>query len=884
MKISRWLAGVRERLTVLFRRGRFEADLDEELRYHLDEATRRHVDRGLSWEEARTAAARQLGSLAATKDAVREETGLRPLHDIWRDVRHAVHRFRRRPAFSAIVVLTIAIGIAANSAIFTVVQGVLLEPLPLADAGRIVRLFNVYPGAQIPRSNSSIPEYLDRRETAKTLAGLALYRQESNTIDSATGGQHTFSLRVTASFFPLLGLPAQHGRVISDADMVPGAAPVVVIGPTLWQTLGGDPGVIGTALKLNGTNFTVIGVLPAHFRFPSWDAQVLTPITIRPEDAGLRARHTDGFQMLGRLAPGASVADAQAEITRLNETVIATYPPDLHRRVIDAGFATQVRPYLEDMTREVRTPLLVLWGAGLIVLAIAITNVATLLLLRTRDRTHELAVRAALGAARYRLGRQLFVESAMLVMAGGVLGYLGATAGLRLLAAFEVYEIPRVDGLTAAGVPIGWTLATVAAAMAAIGTITVFVSLRDKRDVIGGERVTRPARWPQHLLVGGQMAFAVMLIMTAALLVTSLQNLQSVDPGFNPERVSVAAVILPGSRYPNPEARAEVIGRLIAAIEATPGVTRAAAASQLPFSGETGRLPISPDTPSMPGERFGAPFGTTVSDGYFETLGIRVVAGRGLLPADRLGADRVAVIDETLARRYWPDGAVGRQFWGAAQPTSTQRPITIVGVVATVRQTSLRDRDLPGAVYLPMAQAPSGFLRMAVKHDGTGDWPSVVRQITTVDNGISPFWTDTLENSVNASLLFQRGPMQLLSVFAVVGLMLGALGMYGVLGHEFSARRREIAVRLAIGGSPQDILSLLSRRWFALVAAGTLGGLVASVGSARIVEGLLFDVAATDPRVMAWVIAILVVAAALAALGPVRRALKVDPASALKQE
>jgi putative ABC transport system permease protein len=884
MKTPRRLAGIWERVVVLFRPGRFEADLDEELRYHLDEATRRHLDRGLSWEDARAAAARQLGSLAATKDAVREETGVRPLHDIWRDVRHAVHLFTRRPALSAIVVFTIAIGIAANSAIFTVVNGVLLEPLPFVDAGRIVRLFNVYPGAQIPRSNASLPEYLDRRTSAKTLTDLAMYRQESNTIDSATGGQHTFSLRVTASFFPLLGLHAEHGRVIAETDMVPGAPPVVVIGPTLWRSLGGDASVVGSALKLNGTNFTVIGVLPATFRFPSWDAQVLTPIAIRPEDSGLRARHTDGFQMLGRLAPGASVPDAQAEITRLNQTVIAAYPADLHRRVVDAGFATHVRPYLEDMTREVRTPLLVLWAAGLIVLAIAITNVATLLLLRARDRTHELAVRAALGAARYRLGRQLFVESAILVIAGGVLGYLGATAGLQLLAAFEVYEIPRVDGLTAAGVSIGWTAATVAAAMTAIGAITVIASLRDRRDLVGAARVTPAARWPQHLLVGGQMAFAVMLIMTAALLVTSLRNLQAVDPGFDAERVSVAAIILPGQRFPSPESRAEVIGRIITAIEATPGVTRAAAASQLPFSGETGRLPISPDGPSVPGERFGAPFGTTVSDGYFETLGIPVVAGRGLLPADRIGADRVAVIDEILARRYWPDGAVGRQFWGASQPTSAQRPITIVGVVATVSQTSLRDRDQPGAVYLPMAQAPSGFMRIAVKHDGTGDWPSVVRQIATVDVGLVPFWTDTLANSVESSLLFQRGPMQLLSLFAVVGLMLGALGVYGVLGHEFNARRREIAVRLAIGGSRRDILALLARRWFALVAAGALGGLFASLGSTRIVQGLLFDVAATDPRVVAAVIAILLGAAALAALGPIRRAMKVDAASALRQE
>lgn len=883
MTLRRFWSAVRERVTALVSRRRFESALDEELRYHLDEAIARHRRRGLSPEVARTAAARQLGSIAATKDAVRDEAGLSPLRDLGRDVHHGLRLLGRRPGLSATIVLTTGIGVGVCASLFTVVHHVLLAPLPFPDAGRIVRLFNVYPGAAVPRTSTSVPEFLDRRDQARTLVDLALYREESNTIDSAAGGRHTFALRVTASFFRLLDLRTTHGRVFTDADMAPGAPAVVIVSHHLWQSLGADPDLVGSSLSLNGTAFTVVGVLPESFRFPSWDAHVLTPIGIGPADAGLRARHTDAFQMIGRLAPGASLEEAQADIARLNDAAVAAYPADLHQRVTEAGYATVVAPYLADMTRDVRAPLMMLWAAGAIVFVIAITNVATLLLLRTYDRHHELAVRSALGAGRYRLGRAVFIESLVPILAGGGLGYVLATMSLRLLSAFEVYELPRVAGLAEAGIGFWGPLVLVGLSGAIVGGVTVVAALRARPQVGTGRRVTTVTRWPQLLLVGGQISFAVMLVLTASLLVTSLRNLQSVDPGFDADGVSIAAIIVPGQRYPTSAARADVISRVLAAIEATPGVSRAAAASQLPFSGGTTRMPFSPDLPTTAAERLVAPFGTTVSDGYFETVGIRVVSGRPLLPSDRLGTERVAVIDETVARRYWPDGAVGRRFWAAAQPGSFQEATRIVGVVETVRQQSLRDQDPPGAVYSPMAQMPSNFIRLAVKHHGTRDWPSVVRQIASVDKDFAPFWTGTLEGSVSESLLFQRRPMELLSVFAVAGLLLGALGVYGVLSHEFRGRRREIAIRLALGGRSRDIVRLVSRRWLGLVGAGIAAGLAGAIGSIRLFESLLFGIAATDLRLIATVIGIVAAVAAVAALGPIRRVARVDPASFLRQ-
>ena len=888
--VTRLFAALRERLAALVSRDTFEDDLDEELRFHLDHATARHMRRGLPRDEARRAAFRQLGNVEAIKEAVRGETGVRPLQDLGRDVHQACRQLLHHPGLSAIVIVTVAVCLGAGAAVFSVVHSVLLKPLPFPESHRLVRLFNSYPHSGNPRTGTSVPEYLDRRELARTLEEAALYREESNTLGTGEGGRHTFSLRVTPSFFAVLRVSPALGRLFSHEDDRQGS-PRVVIGNALWQSaFGGRPDVIGTTARLDGVEYEVIGVLPETFRFSTWDAQVFTPLHFGPRDRAVEARHRDNFQMVARLAPAATVEAAQAEIASLNAMRLDAYPPELRRTVTDAGFSTVVRPYLADLTREVRQPLLLLWSGVVVVLVIGAANIASLHLLRVRARSREMAVRLAIGAGRFRILRQLVTESTVMAALGGVLGLLLARASLNLLSAFEVYQIPRIDD-----VGIGWAVvAWMAVAVAIVGTVAGVVAgwsvlRRDAHLGLWTGRAGAAGSSRAHrLLVSSQVALALVLIMTAGLLAASLRNLTAIDPGFDPENVAVAALIIPASRYTNAQARLDFLRRAVDAVEAVPGVGRMAAASQLPFSGSEGRTAILPEGIAVqPGEAVAQPYATAVSAGYFDTLGIGLTEGRPFEAGDRRGAPRVAIVDETLARRYWPGStAVGKRLWLGANPGSRDELFTVVGVARPIVQDNLRQTDAAGALYIPMTQTSFGFVRIAVKFEGdrAAVWSAVRKTITALDPALVPFWTDTLENSVGASLLLQRTPMRLLSGFAIVGLFLGALGVYGVMAHEFGSRRREIAVRLAVGGSRRDIVSLMGREWIQVVGTGILAGAAGAFASSRLVASLLYGTGPHDLRVLAASLGTLILAALIACLIPVRRAIRIDPAVALRED
>jgi len=886
--LRRFWAACRSRLSALVGRSRFEADLDEELQFHLDEAAAKHVRRGLSWEDARRAAARQLGDVAVTKEGVRSESGARAFQDLERDLGHALRQIVRLPAFAVTAVGTIAICVATSTAVFSVVSAVLSQPLPYPDADRLVRLYNSYPNAGFPRSGTSVPEWYDRRERASTLGDLALYRQESNTVVTADGGRHAFALRLTPSFFTLLGARPALGRLFDETDANTAGRPPVVIGYDLWKTaFGGRLDVIDTTVVLDGAEYSLLGVLPDDFGLPTWDAQVFTALRFGPRDRDVRARNTDNFEMLGRLRPGATVEMAQQEVNAINAAMMETYPADLGRKIKDAGYTTVVRPYLDDLTRDVRQPIVLLWIGALLVLGIGLSNVTALLMVRASARVREITLRLALGASRFRIVRQWLAESLLLAAAGGALGLAGANAGLRLLRAFEVYEIPRVGEVAIDGSVWLWTMAVVATIGVVAGVVPALAATRRRVDLSLGpfRTATVGATWPQRFLVSSQIAFALTLVITAGLLTASLRNLMAVDPGFTPDDVSVAALIVPGERYPTAAQRVDVMARLVTAIESIPEVGRAALASQLPFSGSEGRTALVPEGESRPtGDAIGVPFHSIVSAGYFDAMGIRLRAGRGFAESDRLGGARVAIIDRALERRHWPEGALDRRFWFGATPGAPGEAVTIVGVVDSVLQNSLRERQSSGAIYSFVAQNPPGFVRLAVRFDAAAPWSRVREEIASVDSGLVPFWTESLSDSVNASLLFQRGPMQLVAVFSAVGLLLGALGVYGVLAYEFASRRKEIAIRLAIGGSRRGIVALLWRRWSVLVGLGIVGGLFGALASARVVESLLFETGLSDPVVVVAATAALTIAAGLAAIDPARRALAVDPALTLRQD
>jgi putative ABC transport system permease protein len=888
--LTRWLCAARERLSALISRRSFEADLDEELHFHLDQATARHIKRGLSRDDARREALRMLGNVESIKEEVRDETGVRPLQDFGRDVRQAFRQLVQRPGFSAVAITTIAICLAANTAVFSIVYSVLLKPLPFPESHRLVRLFNSYPNSGNPRTGSSVPEYFDRRELARTLDDVALYREESNTLGTAEGGRHAFALRVTPSFFSVLRVSPALGRVFSDEQETPGARRVI-IGHALWQAaFGGRRDVPGTTARLDGVAYEVVGVLPESFRFSTWDAQVFTPLAFGPRDRSVEARHRDSFQMVGRLSSGATLEAAQAEIAALNAARLDDYPPELRRTVTDAGFSTVVRPYLADLTRDVRQPLLLLWSGVLLVLVIGTANIASLLLLRSRARVREIAVRVALGAGHFRIVRQLVTESMVLAAVGGALGLLLARASLRLLSAFEVYQIPRVDDVAIDWAVVAWTTAGVVMIGAVAGITAAWSVLRRETGLgVWTSRANASGMSRAHrLLVSSQVAFALVLIMTAGLLTASLQNLLAVDPGFDEENVAVAALILPGSRYPTVRARVDFLQRTIDAVEAVPGVRRMAAASQLPFSGSGGRTGVVPEGVVVaPGDAIALPYHTAVTSGYFEALGVSIIDGRRFEAGDRDGAPRVAIIDEILARRYWSGtSAIGKRLWVGANAGDPADALTIVGVAEPIRHDSLRENELAGAVYVPLTQGSPGFVRFAVNFDGDRGavWSAVRKTIAALDPALVPFWTDTLEASVGASLLLQRTPMQVLSGFAIVGLFLGVLGVYGVMAHEFGRRRREIAVRLAIGGSRGDIVSLMGREWILVVGTGVVVGLAGTVASSRLIASLLYDTGPLDPRVLSGALGALILAALVACLIPVRRAVRIDPAMALREE
>ena len=888
--LTRCLSAARERLNALLSRHSFEAELDEELHFHLDRATARHIERGLPRDEARREALRMLGNVESIKEAVRDETGVRPLQDFGRDVRQAFRQLFKCPGFSAVAITTIAICLAANTAVFSIVYSVLLKPLPFPESHRLVRLFNSYPNSGNPRTGSSVPEYFDRRELARTLDEVALYREESNTLGTAEGGRHAFALRVTPSFFSVLRVTPALGRVFSDEQETPGAHRVI-IGHGLWQSaFGGRRDVVGTAARLDGVAHEIVGVLPASFRFSTWDAQVFTPLAFSPRDRSVQARHRDSFQMVGRLSPGASVETAQAEIARINAARLDDYPPELRRTVTGAGFSTVVRPYLPDLTRTVRQPLVLLWLGVLLVLIIGTANIASLVLLRARARAREIAVRMALGAGRVRIVRQLVTESMVLAAVGGAIGLLLANASLRLLSAFEVYQIPRVDDVAIDRAVVAWTTMGVVMVGATAGLTAAWSVLRRETGLgVWSRRASASGTSRAHrLLVSSQVALALVLIMTAGLLTDSLRKLLAVDPGFDEQNVTVAALILPGSRYPAAQARLDFLQRAIDAVEAVPGVHRMAAASQLPFSGSGGRTGVVPEGVLVPpGDAIALPYHTSVTSGYFDALGISLIDGRGFGAADRLGALRVVIVDEILAQRYWSGTSpVGRRLWVGANASDPADALTIVGVVESIRHDSLRENEAAGAVYVPLTQASPGFVRIAVKFEGDRGavWSAVRKSIAALDPALVPFWTDTLESSVGASLLLQRTPMQLLSGFAVVGLFLGVLGIYGVMAHEFGRRRREIAVRLAIGGSRGDIASLLGREWVVVVGGGLVAGLAGTAASSRLIASLLYDTGPLDPRVLSGALGALILAALAACLIPVRRAMRVDPALALREE
>jgi putative ABC transport system permease protein len=819
--------------------------------------------------------------------------------------------------FTATVAVTLALCIGANVALFSIVSNVLLRPLPMPDSERIAIIGNSYPkaGAANLRANA-VPDYFDRLRETTAFQEQAFYNNASVNIDQNGAATRVRAMNVTPSFFRVLGVQPLLGRTFTEAEGEPGNQLKIVLSYGLWQSaFGGDAAIVGRDVRIDGTTYTVVGVMPQPFVYQRPDVMLWRALAFTPIQKSDQSRHSNNFQQIGRLKPGATVEQAQAEIDRLNAHNLERFP-QFKEVVINAGFNTIVARLQDDMVREVRTTLYLLWGGALFVLLIGCVNVANLVLVRSRARLKELATRLALGAPRARIARQLITEGLMLALVSSALGLAVGWGALRLLGALNIQELPRgseirldlavVAATLAAGTVIGVVLGLIPSAAVRPSTVTTMLREEGRSGTSG-----RGARLLRRGLVVAQVAFAFVLLAGAVLLFSSFQRVLSVDPGFKADHVFTGTVVLPRSRFRENSAMVAFLNESLQRIRALPGVVAAGTTGLMPLSGNSSNSVIFAEGYQMkPGDSAIAPTNASVSPGFFEAMGVQLMAGRffderdaeppGAAPnAFGLNQPRVAIVDDRLARRFWPgQDPIGRRMYLPTDPNNLTAVtpqtvfIDVVGVIKEMKLQSLTQQDeFVGAVYFPVlqtmppAQAAGLGLNYAIKTaSDPGALGGALRQtIASLDRELALFDVLTMSERVDRSLVNRRSPVVLSLTFGAIALLLSAIGIYGVLAYVVTQRRREIGIRLALGSSGRRIFDLILREGLILIAAGFALGAVGAIALRRSLQSQLFQISATDPVALTAAAAVLALVAVAACALPARRATRIDPVIALAE-
>jgi predicted permease len=886
-------SGIRKLLRLPAGARAVERDVDAELAFHIETRVEALTARGLTREAAESQARREFGDVRAARDELaaidRGRVGRERRGDWWeaarQDVRFAARALARRPSFLVVTVLTLALGIGANAAIFSVVDAALLKPLPYADPDRLV---SVWPkGAMMPGV------FVQVRDGTKTLAPIAGY--SSGSAVSMTGASEPARLvqsDVTSRFFDVLGVKAEVGRTLLEGEDLPGRDRVAVLGHALWQQrFGGDRAVIGRSVVIDGVARSIVGVMPRGFRFPSPDIDFWVPVSLDASPAKVGAFWgTSHLSVIGRLRPGVSVRQAEQEAAVLVDRSRASFP---WRMSDEWGKGVTVVPLERKVTGDVGPMLVVLFGAVALVLLIACVNVANLLLSRAAAREREIAIRASLGAGRSRIVRQLLTESVMLALLGGAVGLAVGAAGVRALLLMLPAGMPRVTEVAIDGRVLAFTMLVALATGVTFGLApalrasrpTLTAVLGATRNAGGSLARRRLSEW----LVIAQIALGVVLVAGAGLLIKSFWRLHQVELGFRPERVIAADIPIPSFASDTAVRARAFYDAVLEQARAIPGVSSAALASVLPFGG-TGSMQSSfaseiEANPLPPGASAPMLVRTVVSDDYFRTLGIPLIRGRGFGAADRTGVP-VAVVDELTARRMWPNADVmGQRF----RPVWVKSWISVVGVVGTVKRDSLSSAG-EVSVYLPMGPT-TGFnfpTQMTLVVRGTGDVAALTSRIraavAAVDATVPVNAVRPLSDLVSSSAARPRFTMLLLVTFAAVALTLGAVGIYGVVAYAVTRRTREIGVRIALGARAADVLGMVLREGGVLAGAGVALGIIGALAASRVLSGFLFGVTPNDPAVFVAVPALLGLVAIGACLIPARRAARVDPMVALRSE
>jgi putative ABC transport system permease protein len=893
-----WREEVSKRLSRLRLEPAHEAEIVEELAQHLDDVYQRALKSGATEAEAKSTALRELATDDfMQKEMRRSETPYKEspvaggptqsnfLTDLLHDLRYAARLQRKNPGFTIIAVIALALGIGANTAIFSVVNTVLLRPLPYKDPERLVMVWEDATKHGYPRDTPAAANFVDWRDQSQVFEGMAAIADTSFNLTGSGEPERLEGRRVSANMFPLLGVEPQIGRVFTAAEDQPGAQRVVLLSHALWQRrFGGDPGIVGQSLTLNGETYVVVGVMPARFKFPSSDDQAWVPIAFTQEEAGNRNTHY--LEVLARLKSGVSLSQAQSEMSTIAARLQQQYPQQ------NADLGAVVQPLHEHLVGDIKPALLVLLGAVGLVLLIACANVANLLLARAAVRQKEIAVRVALGARRWRLIRQFLTESVLLSTLGGLVGLAIAYGGMVLLKAFIPENISQARAISidlkvlsftllvsvATGLIFGLTPAIQAARFNQIETLKE--GGRDAATGGGGKRL-------RGLLVMAEVAISLVLLIGAGLLINSFLRLRNVDPGFRAENLLTMKIVLPEPKYEEMERRSAFYTELIQRVQSLAGVRSAALTTNLPLYRQGNSIGINIEgRPAPPPGQELIVVTRIISPGYFDTMSIPLLRGRQLTDQDTETTPNVVVISETMARRFWPgEDAVGRRI-AVGRIRSPADWVQVIGVAKDVRQFELNAEPKP-QMYLTHRQFGFFDLRdLVVKTDvDPASLAATVRKaVWEIDKDQPVSNIQTMEQILADSIARQRFSMMLLAIFAAVALVLAAVGIYGVMSYSVAQRTHEIGIRMALGAQTGAVLKLAVGYGMKLVMAGIVIGLIAAFALTRVMSTLLFGVTATDPTTFALISLLLIAVAVLASYLPARRATRVNPIIALRYE
>jgi putative ABC transport system permease protein len=890
---------VRSWLQATLLRSRMDTEMDSELRFHLDARAEDLIRSGVPRQEALRRARLEFGGVAKTTEECREARGTHMMETLMQDLRYGLRMMRRAPGFTAMAVIVLALGIGANTAIFSVVNTVLLRPLPFDQPDRLVQLWHTPPQASFPGVKEfpvSPANFIDWREQSRAFEGMSAYGFGRYTL---TGSGDPEAIRVCAAssgFFSILHVRPLLGRDFRDDEYQPGHDHEVSLSYKLWRSrFGANPEIVGKNIELNAQAFTVIGVMAPGFGFPiasdpAAEQQMWKPLTWTDQERAVRDDHN--YAVIARTKDGVSLRQAQAELDAISNRLAQQYPAS------DKGWGGIVVPLRDDLVSDVRPALLILLGAVSLVLLIACANVASLILSRTFSRRKESAVRAALGATRSRLLQQAFAETLLLAVVGGALGLVFAHYGVILIVKFLALRLPRSGEISLDGWVLAFTLGVSLVSGFAAGLLPALRMAKadlnqSLKQGLGRTAADSGGSRTRNVLVVSEVALSLMLLIGAGLLIRSLWALRNTNPGFVADHVVTMAVSIPSTKFTEPVQQVSYFNRVLDGVRAVPGIQSAGLIDSMPLSDDGSIQPVAIE---------GRPVLATadqpevdvrlISPGYLSAMRIPLLRGRDIDGSDVAGRAAAIVISQSMAKRFWPnEDPIGKRLTLSFYPNISR---VVVGVVGDVKLYALNEsRPLP-ALYLSMAQltAPKdggwqSFGMILVAHmgqDPSSVIPAITNAVRNVDSGVPVLNVRTMDDAVSESLSPQRFSMLLLAAFAGLALVLAVVGIYGVMSYSVSRRTQEIGIRVALGARRKDVLVLVVRQGLLLALTGSAIGIVGALLLSRVIASQLYGISPTDPVTFLAVSILLTIVALVACYIPARRAMRVDPTVALKYE